>query len=58
MTRYTVQTRAIVCRHYYVEAANEKEAELLSCDMTPDYEEDDNEETMSIIETPIKELQP
>lgn len=48
MTRYLVQTRCTVIRHRYVEADNEKEAEVKSCDAPIDHEEDENEETLSV----------
>ncbi len=50
--KWRVVTRAIVERHYLVTAENEKAAEAASCDATPDHEEDENEETMSICEVP------
>lgn len=48
MPHYRVETRATVARYYFVEAADEKGAEALSCDMECACEEDQNEETMSI----------
>lgn len=50
MKKWMVQTRATVTRHYYVDADNEKEAEEKSCGQPFDHEEDQNEETMSIVE--------
>lgn len=52
MKRWRVETRATVIRHRYVMAQNEKEAEAKSCETAVDYEEDENEETMIIIEEP------
>lgn len=50
MKRWRVETKATVVRHRYVEAENEKEAEAKSCQAGIDYEEDIDEETMSITE--------
>lgn len=49
MPKWIVETRVSARRVYYVEAANEKEAEAKSCDMQPDLDEDIYEETMSIV---------
>lgn len=50
--RWCVETRTTVLRTYFVDAINEKDAEAASCDATPDLDEDENEETMSITEVP------
>lgn len=50
MKRWKVETRATVKRIYYVDGNNEKEALTASCDATCDHEEDENEETMEIVE--------
>lgn len=50
MKRWRVETRVTVVRQYIVDAGNEKEAEAKSCEATMDFEEDENEETMSIVE--------
>ena len=48
--RYRVETRAIVLRFRYVVAHDEKEAEALSISARITHEEDENEETISIVE--------
>jgi hypothetical protein len=50
MKRWRVETRATVFRVYFVSAKNQKEAEAASCDLCPDQDEDENEETISIVE--------
>jgi hypothetical protein len=45
---WRVETRVTATRIYFVKADNEKEAEAKSCDATPDFDEVDNEETLSI----------
>lgn len=50
MKRWRVETRATVYRVYFVEAEHEKEAEAKSCDASCEISEDENEETISIIE--------
>lgn len=48
MPKFLVETIATVRRHYEVEAADVKEAEAKTSDMTPTFEEDENEETMAV----------
>lgn len=50
--RYAVITRATVTRTRYVEASDIKEAEEKSIEAEIEHEEDENEETMSIIPAP------
>ncbi len=50
MPRWKVITRATTFRTRYVEAPNEKEAEAASIGAEIEHEEDENEETMSIVE--------
>ncbi|WP_425909016.1 hypothetical protein [Nitrobacter sp. TKz-YC02] len=50
MARYYVMTRATVIRCQWVEASNEKEAEEKSIEAPIEHEEDESEETMSIVE--------
>lgn len=49
MPKWIVTTRATVNKTYYVEAANEKDAEARTRDMQADHEEYENEETMFIV---------
>lgn len=53
MPRFLVETTATVRRHYEVTAADEKAAIAATSDMTPTFEEDDNEETQAV--SPIKD---
>lgn len=50
MMKYRVETRATVRRVYIVVAKDEKDAEQKSCNIRCDHEEDENEETISILE--------
>lgn len=50
MKRWMVETRVVVNRTYFVDAEDEKGAEAASCNATPDLDEEENEETMSISE--------
>ena len=50
MPKWIVETRVTQRRTYYVTADNEKEAEAKTCgDVQAEWEEDENEETMSIV---------
>lgn len=50
MKTYRVETRVTVIRHRTVKAKNPKEAEEKSIGAKIDHEEDENEETMAIVE--------
>jgi len=52
MKRWMVETRATVNRTYFVDAENAKDAEAATCNVQPDLDEDENEETMNISEVP------
>lgn len=48
---WIVETRATVARTYWVEAESEKEAIAKSTYLSPDHEEDVDEETLSVRKT-------
>ena len=50
LKRWRVETQVTSSCTYYVEAADEKDAEAASVDASPEYSEDINEETMAITE--------
>lgn len=58
MSHWRVETRVTVKRVYFVSALNEKEAEGNSIFTAPSHEEDENEETMSVIEVSPETLYP
>lgn len=50
LKKWRVETRVISKSIYYVDAEDEKSAEAASCEASPDHTEDEQEETMSIVE--------
>lgn len=50
MKTYRIESRATVIRHRIVKANSAEEAEAKSIEAKIDHEEDDNEETLAIIE--------
>ena len=50
MKEWIVETRATVTRRRRVKALDQKAAEAKSSEAAIEYEEDENEETMSIVE--------
>lgn len=50
MRRWIVETRVTSRNTYFVEADDEKAAEIATVDASPDATEDENEETTSIVE--------
>lgn len=52
MKRWCVETRATVIRRRFVMAENVKDAEAAAVNAPIDFEEDENEESMSVQEAP------
>jgi hypothetical protein len=52
MKRWRVETRVTVFRIYFLNAETAKDAEASCCDAQCDFEEDENEETISIVDVP------